>query len=94
MSKTPAPGAGFAGQAPALKSERHFGPAQDQIAVEKLEYRVFLYAALTASYGGRSDNQVATVVKHYLMSTISTQFVSLPVGYLFSSFRPPFASMA
>jgi hypothetical protein len=35
-SKTPAPGASFAGEVPALKSERHFGPGQDQIAVEKL----------------------------------------------------------
>jgi hypothetical protein len=58
------------------------------------QHRVVLYAALTTSYGAHSDDQVATVVKHYLMSTISTQFVSLPVGYLFSSFRPPFASMA
>jgi hypothetical protein len=40
-----------------------------------------LYVGLTASYGGRSDNQVPTVVKHHLMSTISTQFVPLPVGY-------------
>jgi hypothetical protein len=55
LSKTPAPCAGFAGQVPALKSERHFGPAQDQIAVEKLKHRVFLYAGLTASYGGRSE---------------------------------------
>ena len=83
-----------AGQVPALKSERHFGPAQDQIAVQKLEHSDFSYAALTSSYGGRSDNQVATAVKHHLMSTISTQFVSLPVGYFCSSFRPPFASMA
>jgi hypothetical protein len=31
---------GLHGQAFTLKSERHFGPAQDQIAVEKFEHRI------------------------------------------------------
>ena len=45
-----------------LKSERHFGPAQDQIAIEKFEHGL-LCARLITLHRGRSDDQVATVVK-------------------------------
>jgi hypothetical protein len=46
-----------------LEPERHFGPAQDHLAVEKFEHWSLVCTRLIISDRRRSDDQVAAVVK-------------------------------